>query len=67
MEKKNDQADCLIGISISRNLRFHHHGEDSQIKAWEKLNNVFGIKNKIQAFQLENELLTLDPSNFPSI
>ena len=54
-------------MSISLDLLFHLEGEDSLIEAWEKLNSVFGIKNEIRAFQLENELLTLDPSNFPSI
>ena len=49
------------------NLRYHLDGEYSLVKAWEKLNSVFGIKNEIRVFQLENELLTLDPSNFPSI
>ena len=66
-ENKNDQARGLGGMSISPDLRFHLDGEDSPVKAWEKLNSVFGIKNDIRAFQLENELLTLDPSNFPSI
>ena len=45
-------------MSIFPDLRFHLDGEDSPVKAWEKLNVVF---------QLENELLTLEPSNFPSI
>ena len=49
------------------NLRFHLDGEDSAVKAWKKLNKNFGIKNEIWTFQFENELLTLDPSNFPSI
>ena len=66
-ENKNDQACGLIGMSILSDLRFYLDGEDSPIKAWEKLNKFFGIKNEIWAFQLENELLTLDPSNFPSI
>ena len=52
---------------ISPYLIFHLDGEDSLVKAWEKLNNFFGIKNEIRAFQLENELLTLYPTNFPSI
>ena len=54
-------------MSISLDLIFHLDGLDSPVKAWEKLNMVFGIKNEIQSFQLKNELLTLDPSNFPSI
>ena len=67
LENKNDQARGSIGTSISPDLRFHLDGEDSPIKAWRKLNIVFGIKNEIPTFQLENDLLTLDPSNFPSI
>ena len=66
-ENKNDQARGLIGMSISPDLRFHLDGEDPPVKAWEKLNKNFGIKNEIWAFQLENELLTLDLITFPSI
>ena len=55
---KNDKARGLIGMSISPDLRFHLDGVDSLIKAWEKLNNFFGIKIEIRVFQLENELLT---------
>jgi hypothetical protein len=66
-DNKNDQAHGLIGMSISPDLRFHLDGLDFPIKAWDKLNIVFSIKNEIQSFQLENELLTLDPSNFRSI
>ena len=57
MGKKNDQVRGLIGMSISPDLRFHLDGVDSLVKAWEKLNKNFGIKNEIRAFQLENELL----------
>ena len=66
-ENKNDQARGIIGMSISRYLRFHLKGEDSPVKAWEKLNSIFGIKNEIQAFQIENESPNLDPSSFPSM
>ena len=66
-DNKNDQANGLVGISISPDLRFHLDGLDSLVKSSEKLNTIFGIKNEIRAFQLENELLTLDPSNFPYI
>jgi hypothetical protein len=44
MENKNDQAHGLIGMPISLDPRFHLDGEDSFVKAWEKLNSVFGIK-----------------------
>ena len=51
-------------MSISPYLRFNLNSLDSPIEAWEKLNNVFRHKNEIRAYQLENELLTLAPSNF---
>ena len=54
-------------MSIAQDLRFHILDIDTRDKALEKLNNVFGIQNKIWAHQLENELLTLDPNNFSSI
>jgi hypothetical protein len=56
-ENENEKAHGLIGMSILPNLRFHIKGENSLVKAWEKLNCVFGIKNEIRAFQLENKLL----------
>ena len=66
-DNKNDQAHGLRGMSISPDLTFHLHGLDSLVETWETLNTVFCIKNEIRSFQLENELLILDPSNFPSI
>ena len=47
MGKKNDQARGLIGMPILLDLRFNLDGENYPIKAWEKLNNIFGIKNEI--------------------
>ena len=65
-DTKSDSAHSLIGISISLDLIFHPEGLDSPIEAWEKLNSIFGLKKEIQTYYLENELLTLDPSNFSS-
>jgi hypothetical protein len=66
-DRKNDQAHGLIGMSISPDLIIHLDGLDSLVEAWEKLNTVFGLKNEIQTYQLENELHILYPSNFPYI
>ena len=48
-ENENDQARSLIGMSILSDLRFHLDDEDSPVKAWEKLNKKFGIKNEIMS------------------
>ena len=37
----------LIGMSIYLDLRFHLDGLDSPVKACEKLNTIFGMKNEI--------------------
>eukprot|EP00253_Pinus_taeda_P028662 PITA_28662 len=66
-ENRQDQARGLIGMSISRDLRFHITELDTSNEAMKQLTKVFGIKNEIRAHQLENELLTLDPNNFSSI
>ena len=66
-DNKNDQAHGLIGMSISLDLKFHLDGLDSPVEAWEKLTNVFVLKNEIQTYQLENKVLTLDLSNITFI
>ena len=57
MGKQNDQARGLIGMSISPELRFHLDGEDSPVKAWVKLNNIFGIKMRFEPFNLKMSYL----------
>ena len=57
MENKNDQDRGLIGMSILPDLRFHLDGEDSPIKAWEKLNSIFGIKMRFRPFNLRMSYL----------
>ena len=40
---------------------------DEPDKAWEKLESVFGKHNEIRGHQLENELISLNPSDFSCI
>ena len=51
-------------MSISPDLRFHLKEIDDLDEAWEKIESVFGKLNIIQAQQLENQVLTLSPSDF---
>ena len=62
-----DEARWLIGMSISTNLRFHVFRIDETDKAWEKLESVFGKHNEIRGHQLENELISLNTSDFSCI
>jgi hypothetical protein len=54
-------------MSISPDLRFHLQQIDKLDEYWEKIESVFGKKNIIQAQQLENQVLTLSPSDFSYI
>jgi hypothetical protein len=63
----NDEAQGLIKMSISSNLRFHLQGINVADESWETLEVVFGKNNIIRAQQLENQLNTLSPNYFPFI
>ena len=54
-------------MSISTDLRFHISGIDEPGKYWEKLEVVFGKHNEIRGHQIENELISLNPSDFSRI
>jgi hypothetical protein len=64
---RNDESHGLIGMPISPNLRFHLKEIDDPDEAWEKIETMFGKLNIIQAQQLENQVLTLNPSDFSCI
>jgi hypothetical protein len=63
-DNRNEEACGLIGMSISLDLRFHLQSIDKPKEAWEKIEFVFGKHNIIRAQQLENQVLTLSPSDF---
>jgi hypothetical protein len=64
---RSDEAHGLIGMSISPDLRFHLKEIDDPNEAWEKIETLFGKLNIIRAQQLENQVLTLNPSDFSCI
>ena len=63
-DNRNDEARGLIGMSISPDLRYHLQGIDDPEVAWDKIESVFGKLNIIRAQKLENQILTLSPSDF---
>ena len=67
MENKCDEAHGLIGMSFSTDLWFHLSRIDEPNKAWEKLKVVCGKHNEIRSHQLENELISLNTSDFSCI
>jgi hypothetical protein len=63
-DNRNDEAHGLIEMSISPDLRYHLQGIDDPEEAWNTIEFVFGKLNIIRAQQLENQILTLSPSDF---
>ena len=51
-------------MSISPYLRYHLQESDDPKEDWDKIEYVFGKLNIIRAQQLENQILTLNPSDF---
>jgi hypothetical protein len=66
-DNRNDESRGLIKMSISPDLRFHLKEIDDLDEAWEKIESVFGKHNIFRAQQLENQVLTLIPSDFSCI
>jgi hypothetical protein len=54
-------------MSISPYLRFHLQSIDQPKEAWDKIESVFGKHNIIRSQQLENQVRTLIPNDFPCI
>jgi hypothetical protein len=61
---RSDKACGLIKMSISPDLRYHLQEIDDPEEPWENIESVFGKLNIILAQQLENQVLTLSPSDF---
>jgi hypothetical protein len=62
LDNKNVEACRPIKMSISNNIRFHLHGIEKPNIAWKKLETDFGKHNEIQANQLKNQLISLNPN-----
>ena len=64
---KKDEAFEFLCLSISRDLLFHLAGLKIPKEIWEKLETLYGKKNDLRVYQLENELMSLQLSNFETL
>ena len=64
---KLDEAHGLMLSSVSRDLRFHIQDLDTPKEVWDKLASLFDKHDEMRIHQLENDLITLNPSNFESL
>ena len=54
-------------LSVSRDLLFHLSGLKTPKEIWDKLETLYGKQDDLRVYQLENELMSLQPSNFETL
>ena len=64
---KKDKAFGFLCLSISRDLLFHLRDLKSLKEIWDKLETLYGKHDDLRVYQLENELMSLQPSNFETL
>ena len=61
---KKDEAFGFLCLSISEDLLFHITDLKTLKQIWDKLESLYGKHDDMRVYQLENELMSLQPSNF---
>ena len=56
----------LVSLNISRSS-FHIKGLKTPKEIWDKLASLFDKQDEMRVHQLENELISLHPSNFETL
>ena len=62
--KRMDEAYGILCPSISRDLLFHLDSLTSPNEVLENIEEIFGKKYEMRGHQIENELISLNPSSF---
>ena len=57
----------MLYLSIWRDLLFHVDSLTTPNELWLKLKSLFGKTGELRGHQLENELITLNPTHFETI
>ena len=64
---KKDEAFICLCLSISKDLLFHLSGLKNPKEIWDKLDTLYGKHNDLRVYHLENELMSLETSNFETL
>ena len=62
-----DESIGLMSSSVSRDLWFHIQDLETPKEFWDNLASLFDKHDDMRIHQLENDLITLNPSNFESL
>jgi hypothetical protein len=57
---------CLRSL-VSLDIMFQLDGCTNSHDAWEKLKTLYGTTDEVRGYQLDNELMSLDPKSFDNI
>ena len=64
---KKDEAFSFLCLSISEDLLIHLMDLNTLKEIWNKLESLYGKHDDLRVYQLENELMSLQPSNFETL
>ena len=64
---KKDEAFSFLCFSISKDLLFHFSGLKTPKEIWDQLDTLYGKQDDLRFYHLENELMSLQPSNFETL
>ena len=62
-----DEAYGCLCLSISQDILFHINGLNTPKKVWYNIASLFENQDDMRIYQLENELISLHPSNFETM
>ena len=57
----------MLCLNILRDLIFHVKNITTPNEVWLKIESLFGKTDEMRGHQIENELITLSPTNFETI
>ena len=64
---KKDEAFGFMCLSISKDFLLHLSGLKTPKEIWDKSDTLYGKHDDLRVYQLENELMFLQPSNFKTL
>ena len=64
---KKDESFGFLCISISQELLFHITDLKTLKEIWDKSESLYGKHDDLRVYQLKNELMSLQPSNFETL
>ena len=64
---KMDEAFGFLCLSISKDLLFHLMGLKTLKEIWDQIATLYDKQDDLRIYQLENELISLQPGNFETL